>query len=92
MISGKNLEKNQELQEQYQLKIDYDKKFIHYESFGTLENPCKQLNKIQMENFPAFDGELREPEYYITTTPKNCENYTSSYKMIMFDSKNEIKR
>jgi len=46
-------------------KIDYVNSIVHYTGYGTIENPLKSLVCIALANNPLFDGEIREPQYYL---------------------------
>lgn len=51
--------------------IDYNKNFLNYDWYGTIESPNRFLSKVTIVHDTLFDGKLRTPEEIVN--PKVVE-------------------
>lgn len=65
------------------LLISFNGNLIQYKGFGTIENPFKNMVKLDFNHFPLFDGPLPDPEKIVN--PPMQEKSLVSYKFIMLD-------
>lgn len=59
------------------IPVSFDGKYMKYECYGTIDNPCKELHYLTMIYDPIWDGPLEAEE------PKHGP--TSTYEFIILD-------
>ena len=64
--------------------IDYNKQFVNYDWYGTIEAPNRFLSKVTVVNDEVYDGKLPTPEEIINPV-KTEESVTHSYRFDILD-------
>lgn len=64
--------------------IDYNKNFLHYDWYGTIESPNIFLSRVTVINNEVYDGKLPTPEEIINHK-KTEEKITHSFKFDILD-------
>lgn len=64
--------------------IDYNKEFLNYDWYGTIEAPNRFLSKVTVVNNIIYDGKLRTPEEIVNSV-KTEENITHNYSFAILN-------
>ena len=64
--------------------IDYNKSFLNYDWYGTIESPNRFLSKVTVVNDIVLDGKLRTPEEIVSSKVVE-ESVTHSFGFEIID-------